>query len=173
VTLITGPVSLKTPEGAIHRIDIESAQEMHDAVMKISEKQDIIIMSAAIADFTPDQKHEGKIKKGNADSMTVSLKKTTDILSALGKKKAMHQKLIGFALESDDALNYGKKKLNEKNCDMVIVNQANKPDSGFGGDNNTITIIDTTGNVKEFAPMSKDACAEAIIEHVLSMCKSE
>jgi phosphopantothenoylcysteine decarboxylase/phosphopantothenate--cysteine ligase len=172
VTLIAGPVSLKTPEGAIQRIDIESAKEMHDAVMKISEKQDIIIMSAAVADFTPEQKHEGKIKKSNADSMTVSLKKTTDILKELGKRKTENQLLIGFALESHQALEYGRKKLAEKNCDMVIVNEANKPDSGFGGDNNTITILDITGNAKEYAPMSKDACAQTIIEHILSMSQS-
>jgi len=167
VTLITGPVSLKTPEGAIQRIDVESAHEMHDAVMKHQSKQDIIIMSAAIADFTPDKRHEGKIKKGDSDSMSVMLKKTTDILSELGKIKSHNQILIGFALESHNAMEYGKKKIAEKNCDLMIVNLANKIDSGFGGDNNTISIIDRVGGIKEFPTMTKDACAEAIIEQVL------
>ena len=167
VTLITGPVSLKTPEGPIQRIDVESAQEMHDAVMKHQSKQDIIIMSAAIADFTPEKRHEGKIKKGDSDSMSVMLKKTTDILAQLGKIKSHNQILIGFALESHNAMEYGKKKIAEKNCDLMIVNLANTIDSGFGGDNNTISIIDRVGEIKEFPVMTKDACAEAIIEQIL------
>lgn len=169
VTLITGPVALKTPEGAIHRIDVESAQEMHEAVMNCFEKQDIIIKSAAVADFTPEQRHEGKIKKGNSDSMQISLKKTTDILAELGKKKADNQLLIGFALESQHAIDYGKKKISEKNCDLMIVNTANQVDSGFGGDNNTITILDRKGEITEYPVMTKDACAETIIAQIHSM----
>ncbi len=169
VTLIAGPVSLKTPEGAIQRIDVESASEMLEAVMMHSDKQDIIIMSAAVADFTPENKHEGKIKKGATESMAVLLKKTTDILSELGKRKTVNQILIGFALESQDAIAYGKKKLIEKNCDLMIVNLANKIDSGFGGDKNAISIIDRVDSIKEFPVMTKDACAELIIEHILSL----
>jgi len=169
VTLICGPVALKTPEGAIHRIDIESAQEMYEAVMQNTAKQDVIIMSAAVADFTPEEKYEGKIKKSQSDSMQISLKKTTDILAELGRNKKDHQVLIGFALESHDAIAYGKKKIIDKNCDMMIVNAANQVDSGFGGDNNTITILDRFGTVAEFSPMTKDACAEIIIQHIHSL----
>ena len=169
VTLIAGPVSLKTPEGAIHRIDIESAKEMYEEVMNCHEKQDIIIMSAAVADFTPEQRHEGKIKKGNSDSMQISLVKTTDILAELGKKKTDNQLLIGFALESQYAIDYGKKKMSEKNCDLMIVNKANQVDSGFGGDNNTITILGRSGEITEYPVMTKDACAETIITHIHSL----
>lgn len=169
VTLITGPVSLATPIGSIRRVDIESAGDMHEAVMKEIVGQDIIIMSAAVADFTPRVRHEGKIKKGEVDSMLVDLVKTTDILAELGNIKQQDQLLIGFALESSHPIEYGKKKLSAKGCDMIIVNQANAPNSGFGGDMNTISIIDQSMQVKEFPAMSKQACAEMIFEHIIQL----
>lgn len=169
VTLITGPVSLKTPIGTIRRLNIESAGDMYEAVMKEMAGQDIIIMSAAIADFTPRIRHEGKIKKGEAESMLVDLVKTTDILAELGKIKQQDQLLIGFALESSHHIEYGKKKLAEKGCDMIIVNKANAPHSGFGGDMNTISIIDQSMQVKEYPTMSKQACAEMIFEHIIQL----
>ncbi|MBM4173281.1 MAG: bifunctional phosphopantothenoylcysteine decarboxylase/phosphopantothenate synthase [Ignavibacteria bacterium] len=169
VTLITGPVSLKTPIGTIRRLDIESARDMHDMVMKEIAGQDIIIMTAAVADFTPRVLHEGKIKKGEAESMQVDLVKTTDILAELGTIKQQGQMLIGFALESSHHIEYGIKKMTEKGCDMMIVNQANKPNSGFGGDMNTISIIDHSLQVKQFPSMTKHACAEAIFEHIIQL----
>ncbi len=169
VTLITGPVSLTTPIGSIRRVDIASARDMHEAVMKEMSGQDIIIMSAAVADFTPREVHEGKIKKGEAESMQLDLVKTIDILTELGKVKQHDQILIGFALESSHPIEYGKRKLTEKKCDMMIVNQANTPNSGFGGDMNTIFIIDQSMQVKEFPSMSKQACADVIFEHIIQL----
>lgn len=101
--------------------------------------------------------------------MLVDLVKTTDILAELGKIKQQDQLLIGFALESSHHIEYGKKKLAEKGCDMIIVNKANAPHSGFGGDMNTISIIDQSMQVKEYPTMSKQACAEMIFEHIIQL----
>lgn len=169
VTLITGPVALTTPIGAIKRISIESAQEMHDAVMKEISSQDIIIMSAAIADFTPLNPHKGKIKKGDMESMHIELKKAPDILSEIGKRKSKEQIIVGFALESKNPIEYGKKKMEEKGCDMIVINQANIPNSGFAGDNNTISILDTSMQLREFPVMTKSACAEVIFDHIMRL----
>jgi phosphopantothenoylcysteine decarboxylase/phosphopantothenate--cysteine ligase len=163
VILITGPVNLVTPEG-IKRKDVESAEDMFNEMMKYYEQQDIIIMSAAVADFTPADYYAGKIKKNEkGEKFIIELKPTKDILGTLGKIKMPHQILVGFALESINELEYGKEKLIRKNCDMIVVNSANKPQSGFSGDYNTITIIDKNGNISSFEPMTKQKCAEEII----------
>lgn len=171
VTLISGPVNLQTPAGSIKRINVESSQEMHDEVMKEADSQDIIIMSAAVADFTPRVRHEGKLKKGEAETMHIELVKTADILRELGNRKHDNQILVGFALESVNPLEYGIKKMMDKRCDMMIINQANQTDSGFGGDKNTITIIDQTMQSTNLPTMTKQECAEEIFNHLLRMSR--
>jgi len=164
VTLVTGPTCLNC-NPAIDRIDIESADEMYQIVTTNSEKQDVIIMSAAVADYTPKIKHNGKIKK-KEDFMTIELVKTKDILKELGIKKKDNQILVGFALESEKLLEYAKDKLERKNCNIIVANQANSSDSGFGKDINTITIIDDKDNVKEVATAPKSEIADSILQYV-------
>ncbi|ROL57597.1 bifunctional phosphopantothenoylcysteine decarboxylase/phosphopantothenate synthase, partial [Bacteroidetes/Chlorobi group bacterium ChocPot_Mid] len=121
VTLISGPVSLDTPTG-VKRINVESAEEMFKEVMKEFERSDIAILSAAVADYTPMQKQEGKIKKEDTgDFLKLELKTTDDILRNLGLMKKPGQKLIGFALESSDEISNGWKKLKTKNWNMIVV----------------------------------------------------
>jgi phosphopantothenoylcysteine decarboxylase / phosphopantothenate---cysteine ligase len=166
VTLIAGPVNLQTPEGAI-RLNVKTAAEMHEAVISQYEDSDIIIMAAAVADFTAEDAVSGKIKKDSQENgLMLKLKPTIDILSELGRKKKNKQILIGFALESENELNYGRQKLEKKNCDMIVVNSAIKPRSGFGGDDNTITIITKDGKEQTFPPMPKSECAIAIFNAV-------
>ena len=166
VVLVSGPVSLPTPEG-VNRINAESAGEMHNEVMKYLPDSDVIILSAAVADFTLSNKYDGKIKKEDmGDTFTLQLTKTKDILAEVGKSKTPKQIVVGFALESKNEIENGKKKLQNKNCDMIVVNSANKPDSGFRGDNNTITILDKKGGVAEFKPMSKELCAVEILRKI-------
>lgn len=164
VTLVTGPTCLNCSP-AIDRIDIESAEDMYQVVTTNSEKQDVIIMSAAVADYTPKIKHNGKIKK-KEDFMTIELVKTKDILKELGIKKKDNQILVGFALESEKLLEYAKDKLERKNCNIIVANQANSSDSGFGKDINTITIIDDKDNVKEVATAPKSEIADSILQYV-------
>lgn len=164
VTLVTGPTCLYCSP-AIDRIDIESAEDMYQVVTANSEKQDVIIMSAAVADYTPKIKHNGKIKK-KEDFMTIELVKTKDILKELGSKKKDNQIIVGFALESEKLLEYAKGKLERKNCNIIVANQANSSDSGFGKDINTITIIDDKDNVKEVATAPKSEIADSILQYV-------
>jgi phosphopantothenoylcysteine decarboxylase / phosphopantothenate---cysteine ligase len=166
VTLISGPVSIPAPAG-VKIVKVISAIEMYDAVMKELNNCDIIILAAAVSDFSPKEKVNGKIKKESAqDNITLELVKTKDILFEIGKIKKPEQILIGFALESENEIENGFKKMQNKNCDIVIVNSANKPDSGFSGDNNTITVLTQDGKHKEFPPMSKDLCSIEILKAV-------
>ena len=146
---------------------------MYDAVMKECQEQDIIIMSAAVADFMPINQYRGKIKKGEMKTMNLELKKTPDILSEIVKHKKKEQIVVGFALESEDPIEYGTKKLKEKGCDMIVINQANMPDSGFSGDNNTISILDSSMQLHAFPPMSKMSCAEVIFQYLIQLDDSK
>lgn len=163
VTLVTGPVSLPTPEGVV-RIDTESAVQMHKSVNTMTESADVFILAAAVADYMPVHQHAEKLKKTEVgESMTIELQQTPDILAGLGKQKRDGQILVGFALETTNAEEYGKQKLEKKNCDMIVINTANKPNSGFGGDNNTISILTRDGSLRSFPPMSKHDCAREIL----------
>lgn len=168
VTLIAGPVSLPTPAG-VERIDVTSAAEMHDAVMKVR-NADVMIMSAAVADFTPSEPHDQKLKKDSVGTeLTLHLKRTTDILAALGAAKQPHQRLVGFALETGDVVTYATEKLTRKNADMIVANAADQADSGFGPGKNTITIVTNGAPPSPFPPMSKNACAEVILDAIESL----
>ncbi len=171
VTLISGPVSIPAPDG-INIINVVSAQQMYDEVINQCTKSDIIILSAAVADFTPKEKVSGKIKKETMPgSMTLELIKTKDILLEVGKIKKPEQLLIGFALESENEIENGFKKMQIKNCDMIVVNSANKPDSGFSGDNNTISILTRSGKHQDYLPMSKDLCSIEILKAITNLYK--
>lgn len=165
VTLIAGPVSLPTPRG-IERIDVTSAAEMHAAVLN-HRHADVVIMSAAVADFTPIAPSSQKLKKDTVgNEMTLQLTRTVDILAELGAAKQPHQRIIGFALETGDVVGYATEKLHRKKADMIIANAADTPESGFGPGNNTITIVTNDGPPRPFPPMSKNACAEVILDAI-------
>lgn len=167
VTLICGPVNLECSK-EIQRIDVSSAKEMFDSTISNYIKSDIAILSAAVADFTPEIQHSGKLKKHElGDNPVITLKKTDDILQTLGEMKSSSQILVGFALESDNLIENAKEKMIRKNCDMIIANHANKPQSGFGGDNNTISIINKFGKQTDYLPMPKTQCADIIIKSII------
>jgi phosphopantothenoylcysteine decarboxylase/phosphopantothenate--cysteine ligase len=167
VTLISGPVNLKCSD-KIRRIDVESAEEMYQRSIENYKHSDIIILSAAVADFTPANITSGKIKKETlGENPTIQLVKTKDILKSIGELKNEKQVLIGFALESDNLVNNAKDKLVRKNCDLIVANLANIPNSGFGGDYNTITLVGKNDYIEDFLPMSKNDCAKIILEKAL------
>lgn len=166
VTLVSGPVTLPTPAG-VHRIDVQTAAQMFDAVCK-QDAADISIMAAAVADFTPAEVHQSKIKKDSTSNgeLTIQLKPTADILRYVGSHKTNEQVVVGFALETNDVLQYATNKLHSKNADIMVANQAGIEHSGFGTGMNTITLI--TGGVQTpYPPMSKRACAEVILDAAL------
>lgn len=164
VTLVSGPSSLDCNE-VIKRIDVESAQQMYDAMIDICKEFDVVIMAAAVADYTPAIKYDGKLKK-KSDRMTIDLVKTRDILKEMGRIKSDNQTLVGFALESTNLLEYAKGKLENKNCNIIIANKANTPNSGFNKDVNTITIIDDKGSVTPIETASKKEIANVILNYI-------
>jgi len=169
VTLITGPVHINTVIG-VHRIDVQSADEMFEQVRKNFSEYDLAIFSAAVADYTPKNPLEEKMKKEHTgDELLITLKKNPDILAWAGKTKSEHQRIIGFALETDNEIEEGKAKMKRKNCDMIIINKANTPNSGFGGDINTITIMDKDGEYKHYPPLTKKECAKEIITKAIQL----
>ena len=161
VTLITGPVNLPDISG-VKRIDVTTSDDMFDAVRKNMKGKSLIVMSAAVSDFKPKKVAKGKIKKESA-GLTVELEKTVDILKYLGKNKKGY-KLFGFALETDNQLENAKRKLKEKNLDLIILNDPNVKGAGFGTDTNVITLIDRKSSV-ELPLMTKYEAANLILDN--------
>lgn len=169
VTLITGKVALQTPRH-VRRIDVESAQQMYNAVMKQYRSHDVVIMAAAVADFTPKSVSSRKIKKEEADDQTVTieLKRTKNILQCIGENKDGIL-LVGFALETHDDIANAKRKLKEKHLDLVVVNNPTQEGAGFGEDTNVVTIISKTGKIERLKKMSKFDVAHEILNRVVTL----
>lgn len=142
VTLVIGPSDVFVPD-FITRIDIESAKDMYDEIMKIFDSQDIIIKAAAVADYTPAKYSDEKIKKKDTD-LSIELSRTKDILKELGKRRADNPKkqfLCGFSMETENMEANSKKKLKSKNVDMIVANNVKVEGAGFGTDTNVVTIF--------------------------------
>ncbi|MBZ4663826.1 MAG: coaBC [Caloramator sp.] len=161
VTLITGPTDL-TPPSFIDVVNVYSADDMYRAVSDRFDKCDVLIMSAAVADYRPKEKSNIKIKKSD-DDFKIELTRNKDILFELKERKSK-QVVIGFAAETNDILENATKKIKKKNLDYIIANDVSQKDSGFGTDTNTIKIIDKFGSVKDFPNMSKDDVAHTILD---------
>ncbi len=167
VTLILGPTSLEVPELPTV-IRVKTAAEMFAACVAVFDKMDIAVMSAAVADYTPADTQKDKIKK-SSDNFSIALTKTKDILKHLGEIKRSDQLLIGFALETNNEEAYAKKKLAEKNADMIVLNSLNDEGAGFGHDTNKITIFDKLGNTHYFDTKSKTAVAKDIVNTIIQL----
>lgn len=166
VTLITGPVSLKTFHPNIKRIDVESAEQMYDATIDVFPKTDAAILCAAVADYRPKEQAKEKLKR-NSDSMTIELIANNDIAAQLGTMKKEHQQLIGFALETQDEISNARKKIEKKNLDFIILNSLNDSGAGFKYDTNKISILSKSGELKNFVLKTKKEVAIDIIESTL------
>lgn len=164
VTLISGPVNLKAPEN-VELINIESANEMYDAVKKSFQYADILIMAAAVADFTPKFKFDQKIK--NSSELTnLELVPNVDILKNISVIKKDEQILVGFALETENEIENAKKKIVEKNLDFIVLNKYSESNQMFGSDENEITIIDKSFEITKFEKTNKLEIAKRIIEKI-------
>ncbi len=164
VTLISGPTHLQC-SSSIHRIDVKTAKEMFDQCCEHFPTCDIIVMAAAVADYTPKDVAPQKIKKHN-EGLTLELTKTTDILAHIGKNKKEHQFLLGFALETENELANAKTKLQNKNLDVIVLNSMNNPLAGFNKPTNQVTMIDREGHIVEGDAKSKTEVAKEIIEFI-------
>ena len=168
VTLISGPVSIQPKNKQMKLIRVTSAEEMHTTCMDNSASYDIAVMAAAVADYTPVTVADQKIKKTDSD-LTITLKKTTDILASLGKIKSNKQILVGFALETENEKANAQKKLVEKNADLIALNSLNDEGAGFGYDTNKVTLFFKTGNEKRIELKSKSALAKDIVDAIIEI----
>ncbi|MFY7653378.1 MAG: bifunctional phosphopantothenoylcysteine decarboxylase/phosphopantothenate--cysteine ligase CoaBC [Chitinophagaceae bacterium] len=166
VTLVAGPVNLPLPFPEIQLVKVTTAAEMFDAVKQQYQQADILIMCAAVADYTPETKASFKLKK-TTDDFTLHLTKTTDILGFLGANKSSQQVLVGFALETHDELAFAKQKLIAKNADMIVLNSLNDKEAAFGFDTNKITIISQQNGVTAFDLQTKKLVAVNIAASIL------
>ncbi len=165
VELLSGPVALPTPQGA-RRHDVTSAQEMLKAAQELFPQCDAAILCAAVADYTPASQSPQKIKRTD-EGMHIDLVPTADIAAELGKTKGPKQKLVGFALETNDETVHAEAKLKKKNFDFIVLNSLRDEGAGFGVDTNKVTIISAEG-AKEYPLKSKHEVAKDIIEE---LCK--
>lgn len=167
VTLVSGPVNLSVNHPNINRIDVESAEQMYNACMSHYPTSDAGILCAAVADFTPECVADKKIKR-EKDDLTLNLKPTHDIAAALGKIKTGSQRLVGFALETNDETAHAQDKLKRKNFDFIVLNSLNDKGAGFRCDTNKITIIDSS-KAEEYPLKTKKEVAADIIDKLDSI----
>ncbi len=170
VRLVLGPTQLKPRYKGIEVVEVRTAQEMFEAAMVNQTRMDIAILAAAVADFTPSEVSNSKIKKKSGEEgMTLSLKRTKDILATLGQMKKPHQLLVGFALETNNELENAQKKLQKKNLDCIVLNSLRDKGAGFKHDTNKITILDKYNSLQKFELKSKREAAQDILQKVLEL----
>lgn len=173
VTLIAGPTSLKTVNGKIKRINVESAQQMFDAAVENSPSADVQILCAAVADYRPSVTADKKIKREKTGEMTLTLVPNPDIAAALGKIKRENQVNVGFALETNDEATNAKDKCARKNFDFIVMNSLKDKGAGFQVDTNKITIFTAGGDVVEYPLKTKKEVAADIVDAVVEIAKKK
>ncbi|MCM3017293.1 bifunctional phosphopantothenoylcysteine decarboxylase/phosphopantothenate--cysteine ligase CoaBC [Priestia megaterium] len=166
VTLVTGPTNLEYPKG-VQVVQIESAQQMLEAVMQRYHEADVVIKSAAVADYRPKHVFDQKMKK-QPGAAVLELERTTDILRTLGEQKE-HQLLIGFAAETEQVDEYAQKKLLSKNLDMIVANNVTTEGAGFGTDTNIVTLYKRSGESRKLPILSKHDVATEVLKEVKEM----
>ena len=166
VVLVTGPTHLTAHHANIERIDVESAEEMYNAATEHFAQCDAAILSAAVADYRPAERADHKLKKQGDSDMMLRLVQNPDILATLGQRKREGQRLVGFALETNDEEQNALKKLEKKNLDFIVLNSLQDAGAGFGHDTNKVTILDRDGGKTAGTLKSKAAVAKDIADHL-------
>lgn len=166
VTLVAGHMEVQPPM-FVDVVDVKSAADMFEAVTSRAAEQDIIVKAAAVADYTPVEVADNKIKKSD-DDMKIELKRTQDILAYLGQHKRGGQVICGFSMETQDVIKNSEKKLTNKNCDMICANSLKTAGAGFKTDTNVITLI-TEGGAVELPMMTKEDAAHRILDELAAM----
>lgn len=166
VTLVSGKTNLKSPDG-VTVVPVTSAQDMYRAVLGISDEYDVIIKTAAVADYRPKQAAQNKIKKSDAD-LSIPLVRNPDILAELGRRKRDSQFLCGFSMETENLLANSADKLQKKNADMIVANSLTVPGAGFGADTNLVSIITREG-ISQLERMPKAQLAQVILDTILKL----
>ena len=167
VTLVSGPTNITPPANLKKLIKIQSAEEMYSAIINNFDENQVIIKSAAVADYKPKTYSNKKIKKSN-DDLVIELDRNKDIAYELGKIKK-DKILVGFAAETNDLIENAKGKVNKKNLDFIVANDLTEEGAGFGTDTNIVKIIDKEGNISKYPQMKKDEVANVILDKVKSL----
>ncbi len=167
VVLVSGPVSLHTPRN-VRRVDVTTAEEMHEAVQREFSSVDLVVMAAAVADFAPVKPSQSKIKREalKGETITLELRRNPDILKAIARQKKQ-QLLVGFALETENEVENARRKLREKQLDMVVLNNPREEGAGFGADTNVVKIVTADGDVEALPQMAKFDVANEILNRVV------
>ncbi|MEF8795419.1 MAG: bifunctional phosphopantothenoylcysteine decarboxylase/phosphopantothenate--cysteine ligase CoaBC, partial [Salinivenus sp.] len=166
VTLVSGPTALSPPDG-VDVVSVQTAAEMNEAVQARRADADLVFMAAAVADYAPAETSSTKRKKVDED-LVLHLRRTPDILKALGAHKRPGQVLVGFALETNDGLENARRKLEDKNLDWIVLNNPAEEGAGFGPATNRVTILSREGTSEELPLMPKSEVAETILDRVLT-----
>ena len=164
VTLITGPTNLTPPQNLKKLVKIESAKDMYEAVLANLDENDVVIKSAAVADYKPKNYYKKKIKKSD-DDLVIELDRNKDIAQEIGKIKN-NKILVGFAAETNDLIENASLKIKKKNLDFIVANDLTKEGAGFGVDTNIVKIIDKEGNITEYPKMKKEEVANIILDKI-------
>lgn len=167
VTLVSGPTNIDPPSNIKKLIKIQSAEDMYNAIIDNFDENQVIIKSAAVADYKPKTYSNKKIKKSN-DDLVIELDRNKDIAYELGKIKK-DKILVGFAAETNDLIENAKGKVNKKNLDFIVANDLTQKGAGFGTDTNIVKIIDREGNINKYPQMKKDEVANVILDKVKSL----
>lgn len=164
VTLITGPTNLTPPQNLKKLVKIESAKDMYEAVLENLDENDVVIKSAAVADYKPKNYSNKKIKKSD-DDLVIELDRNKDIAQEIGKIKN-NKILVGFAAETNDLIENASLKIKKKNLDFIVANDLTKEGAGFGVDTNIVKIIDKEGNITEYPKIKKEEVANIILDKI-------
>ena len=167
VTLVSGPTNIEPPSNIKKLIKVQSAKDMYDAIIDNFDENQVIIKSAAVADYKPKNYSDKKIKKSN-DDLIIALDRNKDIAYELGKIKK-NKILVGFAAETNDLIENAKGKISKKNLDFIVANDLTESGAGFGTDTNIVKIIDKDGNIAKYPQMKKDEVADVILDKVKSL----
>ncbi len=170
VILISGPTALQPPYG-VEVINVETAMQMYNAVLKYFPGVDVVVKAAAVADYRPKEMAKRKIKKSE-DALTVELERNPDILAELGRTKTT-QILVGFAAETEDMENNARQKVESKNLDLLVANDVTLPGAGFGTDTNISKLVYPNGTIISLPKINKTALAHRILDEVVAFCKVE
>ena len=167
VTLVSGPTNIEPPSNIKKLIKVQSAKDMYDAIIDNFDENQVIIKSAAVADYKPKNYSDKKKKKSN-DDLIIELDRNKDIAYELGKIKK-NKILVGFAAETNDLIENAKGKISKKNLDFIVANDLTESGAGFGTDTNIVKIIDKDGNIAKYPQMKKDEVADVILDKVKSL----
>ncbi|MFB3885070.1 MAG: bifunctional phosphopantothenoylcysteine decarboxylase/phosphopantothenate--cysteine ligase CoaBC [Thermodesulfobacteriota bacterium] len=171
VVFITGPTSLPIPRGDIKVFPVRTAEEMREAVLTHMTGCSVVIKAAAVSDYRPRKVNLQKLKKAES-ALSLELEKTEDILKEVGKMKG-NRVLVGFAAETENLLSNARKKLKEKNLDLIVANDVTRPDAGFEADTNQVKILFSSGEVKDLPLMSKEEVSQVILDEVAGLLKQK